>query len=269
MTEPEVDSRRRFAMIPEDMLFDEEIPGGAVKVFGILHRYGSTPDRCYPSMTLIGKRAGLGKRQVRRYIEMLERKGWLERVARRSDAGDPDSNAYRLFPQRGGTDTQDLTPGQERPHPRSDVTAGYGHTGPQGAVMDDPLKRAREREPENEIPHAAVIDITTREERPPLPTFDDFWAVWPRKVGKVDARKAWDKAIKRGVDPHEIVAGAKLLAEDPNLPERRFIKHPSGWINGERWTDEDAFPAPDTSEQQQATAAEYTQSSYRGASRWA
>jgi hypothetical protein len=263
MTEPQLDERRRFAMIPEDMLFDPEMPAGAIKVFGILHRYGRTPDTCYPSMKLIGEKAGIGRRQVRRYIEVLESTGWLRRVPRESEVGDPDSNAYYLFSQRDGTDNSDRTPGHERPHPRSDTTpppvvddrtagqnghgvrsdlaGGCGQKRPGGAVKSDPLKRAIEREPENETPspdgEAEVIDISTREARPPVPTFADFWAVWPRRVGKADARKAWDKKVREGHDPFEIIDGARRLAAVST--DKQFIKYPQGWLNGQRWEDED------------------------------
>lgn len=249
MTQPELDPRRKFAMIPEAMLFDPGIPGGAVKVFGVLHRYGSTPDKCFPSLRLVAENAGLNVRTVRRHIALLEANGWLRRVNRLRESGVQDSNAYQLFSQPGGTDTGDRLPGQESPPTRTEMSGGPGQERPGDPDTGVRQKRAIEREPLNEngqTPHATVIDISTREERPPVPTFDDFWAVWPRKVGKLEARKAWDKATKRGVDPHVIVAGAKRLAEDPNRPELQFIKHPSGWLNNERWTDEDPFPATRT-----------------------
>lgn len=247
MTEPELDGRRKFAMIPEAMLFDPDIPGEAVKVFGVLHRYGSTPDKCFPSLRIVAGKAGLTVRSVRRHVALLEAKGWLRRITRMAERGDQDSNAYQLFAQPTPPDTGVTTPGQECPTPRTEMT------GPPGQICHDPpdtgvrQKRAIEREPLNEngqSPHATVIDITTRQERETAPTFDDdFWPVWPRKVGKLDARKAWAKALKHGVDPGEIVAGARRLAEDPNRPELRFVPHPATWLNGERWTDEDPFPA--------------------------
>ena len=33
----------------------------------------------------------------------------------------------------------------------------------------------------------------------------------------------------------EIMAGARKYANDPNLPEPRFIKHASTWLNGDGW----------------------------------
>lgn len=81
--------------------------------------------------------------------------------------------------------------------------------------------------------------------RMPEPGSDDdpdwlkFWQIWPKKVGKPDARKAWAKAVTK-VAPFVIIAAAErhrdLFARERR--DRRHIKDPSGWLNGERWNDE-------------------------------
>jgi hypothetical protein len=103
------------------------------------------------------------------------------------------------------------------------------------------------REEESPSPEPAALVLVTADAvtaRPKRPSFDDFWAPYPRKVGKDDARKAWDKATKiRKVDPGVIVAGAKRFAADPNLPAKQFIPHPSTWLARGGWQDE---PCPAT-----------------------
>lgn len=75
--------------------------------------------------------------------------------------------------------------------------------------------------------------------------FAEFWKAYPRKIAKLDARKAFDEAVKGGkVTATELVAGAQRYAEAVAATgiEPRFIKQPAGWIRTERWTD-----APDVS----------------------
>lgn len=67
--------------------------------------------------------------------------------------------------------------------------------------------------------------------------FDQFWHHYPRKVGKAKAAKAWREAI-RHVDPPVVVEAARRLAADPNLPEKRFIPHPTEWLRRGGWDDE-------------------------------
>lgn len=75
---------------------------------------------------------------------------------------------------------------------------------------------------------------------PPLvlvgPTFDDFWATYPRKDDKAAARRAWDKATK-ATNPKDILDGAVRYATDPNR-EKQFTKLPTTWLNAEAWANE-------------------------------
>lgn len=72
------------------------------------------------------------------------------------------------------------------------------------------------------------------------PAFARFWDAYPRKVGKGEARKAWVKIIKAGVDPATVIAGAERYRDDPQRRSKadEFTKHPGPWLNAERWTDE-------------------------------
>ena len=64
--------------------------------------------------------------------------------------------------------------------------------------------------------------------------FDSFWNHYPKKVDKGAALQAFKRAVKKQ-DPEAVIAGAKAYAEDPNLPEKQFIKNPATWLNAEAW----------------------------------
>lgn len=67
-------------------------------------------------------------------------------------------------------------------------------------------------------------------------TFDDFWLLYPRRVAKRDAQKAWSRmtadeqaaAVVAMVDWRRVWRG-----KDP-----QYIPHPATWLNGARWEDE-------------------------------
>jgi hypothetical protein len=67
------------------------------------------------------------------------------------------------------------------------------------------------------------------------PLFEEFWKVYPRKVEKGVARKAWKNALKRAT-AEEIIAGAKRYAA--LKLDLEFTKHPGPWLNADRWLDE-------------------------------
>ena len=65
--------------------------------------------------------------------------------------------------------------------------------------------------------------------------------VMARRVGKDEAVKAYDKALRRA-SAAQILLGAHRMANDPNLPEKQFIPHPATWLNRGGWQDE-PYPA--------------------------
>ena len=66
--------------------------------------------------------------------------------------------------------------------------------------------------------------------------FDKFWKIYPRKVAKGQAQKAWEKAVKIA-KAEDIIAGAEKYAKD-RLRDPKFTAHPATWLNGQRWLDE-------------------------------
>jgi hypothetical protein len=64
--------------------------------------------------------------------------------------------------------------------------------------------------------------------------FNSFWNHYPKKVDKGAALRAFRRAIK-DLDPAVVIEGAKRYAEDPNLPEKQYIKNPATWLNAEAW----------------------------------
>jgi hypothetical protein len=71
--------------------------------------------------------------------------------------------------------------------------------------------------------------------------FSDFWNEYPRKSDKRAATKAFKSALNRAKF-EDILAGVIRYANDPNLPEQRYIKHPATWLNADAWEN---GPLPD------------------------
>ena len=64
--------------------------------------------------------------------------------------------------------------------------------------------------------------------------FESFWNLYPKKTDKGAARRAFRKAAKTQ-DLAVILDAAGRYAEDPNLPEKQYIKNPATWLNAEAW----------------------------------
>ena len=70
--------------------------------------------------------------------------------------------------------------------------------------------------------------------------FETLWKMYPRKIGKPKALKAYQKAVKKGVTFETIKAGLEAYCRhiEANKTETAYIKHGSTWFNGECWNDE-------------------------------
>lgn len=110
------------------------------------------------------------------------------------------------------------------------------------SASDADKKRTREekrREDKDQKPYGDdAVD--------PTELFARFWALYPRKVSKDAARKAWDK-LDLSAELFETMIqalGAQSLSVDWTKDNGQFIPHASTWLNGKRWEDEVPAPVP-------------------------
>lgn len=164
------------------------------------------------SQKAIVKKTGLSERTVRDAIARLEAAGELEVVRQGNGRASTD---YRMTMIEGGEDC---------PPARQPVPPTPAAVAPQGGEDCPPI-----------IPSLSVDSPSLSS-----PTFEDFYAAYPRKQKPLAARASWEKATKRA-SPERILAGAVRFAADPNrMPE--YTPHPSSWLNAGSWDDEPLPP---------------------------
>ena len=73
--------------------------------------------------------------------------------------------------------------------------------------------------------------IKNKQENISSEKFDEFWSLYPKKVAKSEALKAWNKATKRRT-ADELLAFTKAYA-DGKLPDMTYIPYPASWLNKE------------------------------------
>ena len=76
--------------------------------------------------------------------------------------------------------------------------------------------------------------------------FADFWAAYPKKVGRGDAEKSWKK-IKQPSKTFALIAAALLWqteSEQWSKDNGQYIPNPATYLNQQRWLDEPPAQAP-------------------------
>jgi putative uncharacterized protein 15 len=79
----------------------------------------------------------------------------------------------------------------------------------------------------------------------PADGFDEWWKQYPKKVSKLDAKKAYRAVIKQGATPQDLLDGLQRHNANwkANNTEPQYIPHPASWLRKGRWEDELSTPA--------------------------
>jgi biotin operon repressor len=184
-----------FTQIPNDWLRDSRISLGAK---GLLAQLLSHAPGWKISQESLAHANGIGRDAIRTLINELLEAGYLTRSEERERTEKGYLGGYTYTTQ---DPTQD-NPTQDNPLHKNNI------------IKKNNLKN-------NERIYSDL-------------EFDSFWSYYPKKVDKGAAMRAFRKALKTS-PATEVIEGAKRYAEDPNLPDKQFVKNPATWLNAEAW----------------------------------
>lgn len=230
-----------------------DLPDAAVRVAMTiaLHLRVST-GRCDPAYATLASCSRVSERSVYRLVALLEHAGWIaiQRTRGRhsnqyvllnpaktesglsaanpdtSDRVNPDTSDNPTLPNRASNPANMLADKKRRTAKRT--TKGRESDSPPPVAARD-----SKRSPAKKTPAARPVVKSELGD-----SFERFWAIYPRRVAKEAARKAWAKATERGVDPETLVMAARRYAGERAGQDPRYTKHPATWLNGGCWEDE-------------------------------
>lgn len=195
-------------MINYDLIADialQSIPNPTAKcVLIALAEYSNAEGACFPSQQTIAEKVHLSDRTVRSAIKWLSEHGYIRCL------------------RRQGTSTKYIITCMEE----EDMTAENISYEVDSNNIVDLTKVNRTK------------SISTSAENISAP-FEVFWLTYPRRIGKGAARTAFAKA-KKTLSESKIIEAAQAYADfcAEQGTEKRFIPHPSTWLNQERWDDD-------------------------------
>lgn len=99
------------------------------------------------------------------------------------------------------------------------------------------IEKEKENEKENENDIEREIEKDSYKGRDlSFSDFNSFWEAYPKKVGKADAQKAWQKV--KGVTLDVILQAIEQQKQSRQWQDKQYIPNPSTWLNQARWMDE-------------------------------
>lgn len=185
---------------------------------------------CYPSIETLMRHTGLSRNAIRAAFKDLESYGWLTRRHRTAR-----TTVYRI-------NIDAITDANRRERKPKECDAVEAPVTPLEAPVDTETPA-----PVPAVP--APVKKTKKKSSTPARVesdFLDFYAAYPRHVGKEAARRAFVKAVKAGTPAADIVEGARryTAATAAAGTETRYIAHPATWLNAGRWSDDMQDAAP-------------------------
>lgn len=196
---------------------------------------------CYPGIATLSRKSRLKERQVQNCIKNLRDMGVIE-VQR--NASPLKTNVYKITEERCWNTARDAI---IAPPPENPETQLLRVRDAMECVSDTQPSAPKPSVTSVIKPKEGLSDLFSEksEQRKPDQTpelFERFWKEYPKKAGKPAALKAFTKAIKK-TDPEQIIAGARKYATWLKTAKpgefRPAVKYPQGWLNDERWNDDE------------------------------
>jgi hypothetical protein len=73
-----------------------------------------------------------------------------------------------------------------------------------------------------------------------------WWPQFPRHVGKAKAEQIYVRVRRAGTSADVLLAGAMRYSAERSGKDPEYTKHPSTWLNGRCWEDEQLPPRPES-----------------------
>ncbi len=219
---------------------------------------GTHSTACYPSVRTLQEMTGHSARTIRAALNDLEEMGFITRAAR---AGASTVYALQIdvmrahHRRRRWTETRDtgnpyagdpnaVTVVDEIPVEEQSVNVKRINFAEPPATEPEPVPAPVQAEL---IPAAPVKKTKKRSTTTAAldEEFEEFYKhAYPRKMEPLKARRAFEKAVKNGADPRDIIEGARRFAAATAAKGKTYIPYPASWLNAGGWMNEAGDIAP-------------------------
>lgn len=205
-----MDKKGYYAIIPANVRYDESLTPNAKLLYGEITALCNEKGYCWATNGYFAELYNVSKVSISKWIGSLKDAGYVS-IEMEQDRGTKQIlNRYiRLL--NGGIKEKLNTPQRK---------------------VKDPIKeKFKDNNTVNTTSNITVNNIDH---------FESFWTVYPRKVGKAQAKKAWDK-LNLNDDTVMLIAeniALRIKHGEWSDANKTFIPHASTYLNNARWEDE-------------------------------
>lgn len=189
-------------------------PATKIVLYWLADHHNGETGKCFPSLARLCKVTEMGKTALVGHLDTLEKLGLIERLRKYDNNGAFKSTDYVLT-------LKDDTLVRNTDNPCSDFTPPLVRNANTNLVSNNLGSKPYTSSKDDEVNYY----------------FDQLWEMYPRKVGKGQARKAF-KAASKKIQFYDLLPKLMDYVETLNGKDKQYMPHLSTWLNGERWADE-------------------------------
>lgn len=198
----------QFTTVPNWVVRDPNYSPNAFRLLAYLLSHSDGYELTYKQ---IERQTTLGRYAINEAAKFLIAEGWLEWKQEKGSNGQYLAKTWII-----------KHPKQADPLPNESATESFHYGTINGHKEEHSLEKNTNKR------RTPVRDTSEY--------FAEFWDVYPRKLDKGKAERAFKTAIKK-TNPEEIIRAAERYRDDPTRKDD-FTKYPATWLNAESWNNE-------------------------------
>lgn len=201
------------------------------------------PARYAPTFSALGEESGLARGTLSKHLNQLEDDGWLirNRPSKARAMHGHQRTGYEITPPVHLVNQfTSRTGSRDEPIEEPQVTASTGdepvhETNQSGSRAEhSPTYRPTSSSPTEKKGGAGGTKTRAKAEHP---HFAEWYAVYPKKVKRGEAVRAFPTALAKAGNVQILIDGVKRYLDTRNV-RRGFVMNPATWLNGECWLDD-------------------------------
>ena len=189
-------------------------PATKIVLYWLADHHNGETGKCFPSLARLCKVTEMGKTALVGHLDTLEKLGLIERLRKYDNNGAFKSTDYVLT-------LKDDTLVRNTDNPCSDFTPPLVRNANTNLVSNNLGSKPYTSSKDDEVNYY----------------FEQLWEMYPRKVGKGQARKAYVTASKK-IDFFDLLPKLEAYVSTLDGKDKQYMPHLATWLNGERWADE-------------------------------
>lgn len=199
-------------------------PATKIVLYWLADHHNGETLKCYPSIKRLADCCEMSEQSVRNHLKELERLKLIQWSPYYCDDGRQTSNNYYFLFKDDGT-----VGGMKCYKAPSRKQQGEGTKSVGGRVQNFDPNLVRKN-------LGSKLYTSSKDDEVNY-YFDQLWEMYPRKVGKGQARKAYVTASKK-IDFFDLLPKLEAYVSTLDGKDKQYMPHLATWLNGERWADE-------------------------------